>query len=103
MISLTNSLSTGLVLIDNLLIENFQKFPYDIPVCLKKEGIRFIGFNGISSKRKKNSYFLTLGNKAQNYIQILINVNPGQDFWCFSESTFITSCFPFFFSSLYSI
>lgn len=57
MISLTNSLSTGLVLIDNLLIENFQKFPYDIPVCLKKEGIRFIGFNGISSKRKKKFLF----------------------------------------------
>lgn len=53
MISLTSSLSTGLVLIDNLLIENFQKFPYDIPVRLKKEGIRLIGFNRISSKRKK--------------------------------------------------
>ena len=53
MISLTSSLSTGLVLIDNLLIGNFQKFPYDIPVRLKKEGIRLIEFNRISSKRKK--------------------------------------------------
>ena len=45
------------VLIDNLLIENFKEFPYDNPVCLKKEGIRFIGFNVISSKMKKNLIF----------------------------------------------